>query len=127
MLLASVIMLRSLWVFLGGQLFGIMVALRNQLGLGEGSVIYLLIKEKFMQTLHVRSVPDELYNRLRVLAQSEQRSLSAQVIQMLDRALAEEAKHQEQAQILADIKRRRFAPPAAAPDSIEMLREDRNR
>jgi plasmid stability protein len=80
-----------------------------------------------MQTLHVRSVPDELYNRLRALAQSEQRSLSAQVILMLDRALEDEARHQDQAQILAEIRRRRFTPPPTAPDSVEMVREDRNR
>lgn len=80
-----------------------------------------------MQTLHVRSVPDELYERLRSLAQVEQRSLSAQVIHLLDRALQEEAQRQDQAQILAEIRRRRFTPPTPAPDSVEMLREDRNR
>lgn len=80
-----------------------------------------------MQTLHVRSVPEELYDRLRALAQAKQRSLSAQVILLLDRALEDEAQRQEQTQVLADIRRRRFTPPPAAPDSIEMLREDRKR
>jgi hypothetical protein len=46
---------------------------------------------------------------------------------MLGRALEDEAQHQEQAQILADIRRRCFTPPPTAPDSQEMLREDRNR
>jgi plasmid stability protein len=80
-----------------------------------------------MQTLHVRSVPDELYDRLRALAHAKQRSLSAQVILLLDRALEDEDRRQEQAQILADIRRRRFTPPPAAPDTTEMLREDRER
>jgi plasmid stability protein len=78
-----------------------------------------------MQTLHVRSVPDELYDRLRALAQYEQRSLSAQVIVLLDRALENETNAQEQAQLLAEIRRRRFMPPSTAPDPAEMLREDR--
>jgi antitoxin FitA len=81
----------------------------------------------FMQTLHVRSVPEELYNRLRALAQAKQRSLSAQVILLLDRALEDEAQHQDQAQILAELRRRRFTPSPAALDSIEMLHEDRER
>jgi plasmid stability protein len=80
-----------------------------------------------MQTLHVRSVPDELYERLRALAHAKQRSLSAQVILLLDRALEEENRRPEQAQILADIRRRRFTPPSTAPDPTEMLREDRER
>ena len=80
-----------------------------------------------MQTLHVRSVPEELYDRLRALAHAKQRSLSAQVILLLDRALEDEAQRQEQTQVLADIRRRRFTPPPAAPDSIAMLREDRDR
>lgn len=32
-----------------------------------------------------------------------------------------------QAQLLADLKRRRFTPPPGTPDSVEMLREDRQR
>ena len=80
-----------------------------------------------MQTLHVRSVPDELYENLRTLAQERQRSLSAQVILMLDHALAEEQRRQEQTEILAAVRRRRFTPPPDAPESLELLRQDRSR
>lgn len=80
-----------------------------------------------MQTLHVRSVPDDLYDRLRAMAQAKKRSISAQVIFLLDRAVEEEEHQQEQAQILADIRTRRFTPSPTAPDSVEMLREDRAR
>ena len=80
-----------------------------------------------MQTLHVRGVPEQLYNRLRGMAQAKQRSLSAQVILLLDKALEDENQRQEQAQVLADIRQRRFTPPPTAPDSVEMLREDRGR
>ena len=80
-----------------------------------------------MQTLHVRSVPDGLYDRLRAMANAKKRSISAQVLFLLDRAVEEEEHQQEQAQILADIRTRRFTPPPTAPDSVEVLREDRAR
>lgn len=80
-----------------------------------------------MATLHVRSVPDELYEELRSLAQAEQRSLSAQVIDLLARALEQEKGNDRQAQLLASIRRRRYTPPRTAPDSSELLREDRTR
>ncbi len=80
-----------------------------------------------MHTLHVRSVPAELYTHLRELAQARQRSLSAQVIAMLDRAVAEEQRRQEQATLLDSVRRRRFLPPQDAPDPVDLLREDRDR
>lgn len=80
-----------------------------------------------MQTLHIRSVPDELYESLRALAQERQRSLSAQVILMLDRALIDEQRRQEQTEILATVRRRRFTPPPEAPNSTDLLRQDRER
>lgn len=80
-----------------------------------------------MATLHVRNVPDSLYERLRIQAESQNRSLSAEVIIILDRALAEI--DSKQADILARIRRRRSFSPAAvgAPDSTTLLREDRDR
>jgi len=77
-------------------------------------------------TLHVRSVPEKLYEQIRALAQTQQRSLSAQVITLLERAVAEEERRARQADVLASIRRRRFTP-AVATDSTELLREDRAR
>jgi plasmid stability protein len=80
-----------------------------------------------MATLHVRSVPDELYVRLQELAAVRQRSLSAQVITLLEQALSNEERQQQQTRLLAGIRRRRFVPPAGSPDSVALLREDRGR
>ena len=80
-----------------------------------------------MPTLHVRSVPNDVYEQLRSLAQLKQRSLSAQVVAMLQRALEAEAQQQRQEQLLDAIHRCRFAPPDAAPDSTDLLQEDRLR
>lgn len=80
-----------------------------------------------MATLHVRNVPDELYDRLRQQAEEKNRSLSAEVIMLLDSALDEN--RQKQADLLDRMRRRRFFRPAAvgAPSSTVFLREDRER
>lgn len=80
-----------------------------------------------MATLHVRNVPDGLYERLRQQAEAQNRSLSAEVIILLNHALNETAG--DQAAVLARIRRRRSFNPVAvgAPDSTTLLREDRQR
>ncbi len=80
-----------------------------------------------MATLHVRNVPDELYDRLRQQAEDKNRSLSAEVIMLLDSAM--ETNRQKQVDLLDRIRRRRFFRPSAvnAPDSTTLLRQDRGR
>ena len=80
-----------------------------------------------MPTLHVRSVPEDLYVRVQQLAQNSSRSLSAQVVTMLYDALEEEESRHAQGQALSAIRRRRFAPPPGAPSSTQLLRQDRQR
>lgn len=80
-----------------------------------------------MPTLHVRSVPDELYQRLQGLAQEQSRSLSAQVVALLSRAVDQEELQRQQAGALQAIRRRRFTPPQSFRDSTTLLAEDRGR
>jgi len=80
-----------------------------------------------MNTLHVRSVPDDLYERLQQLARARNRSLSAQVITMLAQAIEIEERRKKQAKTLKSIQRRRFKAPRNAPSSLDLLREDRTR
>jgi antitoxin FitA len=78
-------------------------------------------------TLHVRNIPDDLYDRIREQADASSRSLSAEVVVLLNRAL--EAKSTPVGDLLAEIRRRRrFSPKAMGlPDSTTLLREDRER
>lgn len=76
-----------------------------------------------MATLHVRNVPDDLYQQIRGRAETSSRSLSAEVVVLLRGALQE--KNLPVAEVLADIQRRRFRPAPGAPDSTTLLREDR--
>ena len=80
-----------------------------------------------MSILHVWNVPETLYERLRRRAEAERRSLSAEVITLLSKALEEEEKSSQVT--LAAIRSRRFFRPAdaGAPDSTTMLRQDRER
>ena len=80
-----------------------------------------------MPTLHVRKVPDTLYDRIREQAQANQRSISAEVIFLLDRILNESWR--PQTEVLNSIRRRRFFRPATvgAPGTTELLRQDRDR
>ena len=79
-----------------------------------------------MPTLHVRNVPESIYDRLRQRARARNRSISAEVVMLLDLALEESENNQ--AQVLDRIRRRRFFDPASvnAPDSTTLLREDRD-
>ncbi len=80
-----------------------------------------------MPTLYVRNVPDELHDRIRRRARAQNRSVGAEVIALLDRALA--GTERTQGDVLADIRRRRAFHPAeaGAPGSATLLREDRVR
>src|SRR5687768_11184092 len=80
-----------------------------------------------MATLYVRDVPDDLYRRLRARAQAEGRSVTAETIVLLRRALGSSAVSQRE--LLDRIAARRPFDPAAvgAPTSTELLREDRAR
>ena len=80
-----------------------------------------------MATLHVRNVPEDLYLRLRRRSESAQRSISAEVVTLLDQALAVETR--SQGEILDGIRRRRVFRPAqgGAPESTVLLRQDRDR
>lgn len=80
-----------------------------------------------MPTLHVRSIPEDLYQEIQRLAEMKNRSLSAQVVTMLARALEDEKQRKVQAKALVSIRRRRFVAPKKAPSSLTLLREDRNR
>ena len=80
-----------------------------------------------MPILHVRNVPEELYERLQRRAQTQRRSLSAEVITLLTWAL-EETERAPEATLTTIRQRRSFRPAdVGAPDSTTLLRQDRER
>ena len=82
-----------------------------------------------MPTLHVRNVPRGLYGRIRKLAERDRRSLTGEVIRLLDRASLDEAYRESPAEIVGRIRRRtaKLKLPPGGKNSVELLREDRSR
>jgi plasmid stability protein len=109
-----------------------------------------------MAILHVRNVPDDLYERLKKRAAAERRSLSAEVIALLDSELAapparhglyadryremaelaelgraerERVSRMSLKELFSEIDRTREAHPLPpdAPDVVDLIREDRER
>lgn len=80
-----------------------------------------------MPALHVRNVPEPLYASLRERAQAEGRSISSEVIVILQDSLRRP--HRTQAEVLASLaaRRRHGQPTTAAPSPVELVREDRDR
>ena len=82
-----------------------------------------------MSTLHIADLPESLYTRIKQIARDRQRSINEEVIELLEQTTQVQTEVRTQAEILEDIRSRRFTYPASvrAPDSVALLREDRDR
>jgi plasmid stability protein len=82
-----------------------------------------------MATLHVRNVPDRLYKRIQKHADAENRSLTAEVIQLLDHGLQAREARQGVAATLTRIRNRaeKTRLPRSWVDSVKLIRDDRDR
>ena len=83
-----------------------------------------------MATLYVENVPDELYDALRARAKLHRRSITAEVLALLENNIPTEKELKRRADLLrkvdrlsASVKRVRGEFPSAE----EMVREDRSR
>lgn len=77
-----------------------------------------------MKALHVRGVPDELYEALRSAAEDDGRSISAETIAILKSALADRLV--SRATIMRDIADRKGRIRGSV-DATALIREDRDR
>jgi plasmid stability protein len=83
-----------------------------------------------MPVVYVRGIPDKLYNRLKERAEKERRSLSAEVITLMDKALSGGDDVEQQMAVLERLTAiRRSTPPVimGVDDSVTLIREDRDR
>jgi plasmid stability protein len=78
-----------------------------------------------MPALHVRNVPEEVYEALRARAAREGRSMNAEVIAILRRSLTSRRDPED---VIADLHRfrERVRLPADAPTPEDLIREDRD-
>jgi plasmid stability protein len=80
-----------------------------------------------MPVLHLQDVPLDLYQRLQRLAAAHQRTPEGEALALLQEHLRAAPPGPSQAELLADLKRRSFRLPPGTPDSVDLLREDRER
>ena len=82
-----------------------------------------------MATLHVRNVPDKLYKRIHKLAEEENRSVTAKAIRLLSQGLQAREARRGAAAVIGRIRSRaqKVELPRGWTDSVELIREDRNR
>ncbi len=87
-----------------------------------------------MAELHLESVPENLLCRLEKLAAADQVPLAEEVLRLLHEVVGQKQiangglrTGRSQREILDDISRHRYQPAPGTPDSVELLREDRNR
>ena len=84
-----------------------------------------------MATLHVRNVPDDLYERLKALAEEHHRSLSAEVIDLLQGAATLDSRRKQTLAALAELHQIALAngpqPEGLAAELIREVRDERER
>ncbi len=78
-----------------------------------------------MPALQVRNIPDDLYEALKARAEAEGRSLSAQTVAILKRALADQLV--DRAGVARRIAARRKSAGVMTRSAKDLVREDRDR
>jgi len=94
------------------------------------AILGILKCEDDMATLRIHNVPDDLYERFERFAESQNCSVSALIIYLIEQAVCDFDVLEQRRQALDRIaKRRENLPPTPKdePDSLTLLREDRTR
>lgn len=78
-----------------------------------------------MATLHVRDVPDDVYTKLRELAETENRSPSQEAVVLLKRAVELEGSNRERRRRIVKSLREN-GPVGVTPEPEELVRSDRD-
>ena len=81
-----------------------------------------------MPLLQVRDIPQDLYEKLSQVAESENRSIAQETIVLLKKALNyKEERIARRRKVLEEIKRNRISNVDKFPDPVDLIREDRDR
>jgi len=82
-----------------------------------------------MSAMYVENVPDDLYDQIEQLALARGVSVGEQTVQLLRCAVNHKrrAEPTEVLDLLERLRRDAIIPSAKMPDSVELLREDRQR
>ncbi len=82
-----------------------------------------------MPNLQVRDLPENIYNRIKELAEEERRSITQQTIILLEKALEIEKENKRRRKRLLDqiAEENKESEREAPADPVPLIREDRER
>lgn len=80
-----------------------------------------------MANITVKDIPDDLYEQFKETAREDRRSLNAEVIVAMETLVQQTAQLRERKGALQRINERRRQRPRNVVDSLELLRDDRER
>ena len=81
-----------------------------------------------MPLLKVRDCPEDIYQKIVFVAKKQHRTLSQQVVLLLEKGLGQEQSNCERRrQLLEAIHQREILPRAQQLDAVALIREDRER
>ena len=85
--------------------------------------------EALMAALHLQNVPEDLLQRIERLAARARQTPEEIVVHLLQEAVPRQGTEERQRvrEILDRIRQNPIVPTPGTPDSVELLREDRNR
>lgn len=79
-----------------------------------------------MASIFVNNIPERLYKQFQKVAAGQGRSISAQIILLMEETIRKEEARKAQAALIEDIQKRRWTPPPDMPDAVELLKQVRN-
>jgi predicted transcriptional regulator len=82
-----------------------------------------------MAALHLQNVSDDLMQRIKRLAERTRQTPEETILHLLEAAVPRERAEEQHRvrEILDRIRQNPIVPTPGTPDSVELLREDRNR
>ena len=79
-----------------------------------------------MATLHVRNVPDDVYEALRRRAEDRGTSISAEAVDLLGSALERSERKRAARELLDELRGDALRVPPGTPSPAELVRADRD-
>jgi hypothetical protein len=81
-----------------------------------------------MALLQVRDCPDDIYQKISLVARREKRTIAQQVVVLLENSLGQETSNRERRlKVLERIGSRSVSAKAQEIDAVALVREDRDR
>lgn len=81
-----------------------------------------------MPLLQIRECPEEIYKKVALVAKRQNRTITQQVVVLLEKGLGqEESNIERRKQLLCKIESRQIPDKVKAIDAVALIREDRDR